>query len=280
MMRRRKQGELIPFDKSKRVIYVYRRKKKRPAGVAAGKILLGLGGLCLLYCIFILLFMGFGTWFFLVWGLAGLVLLVWGGLLVWQKTQRIPRWIKVCWGLLAGIALTAFLVVEGLIFTQFGARAEPGADYCIILGAQMKTNGPSDVLKRRLDRALSYLRENPDTLIIVSGAKGSNEPVSEAQGMYDYLVEAGIAPQRIRLEDASRNTCENLEFSGQLLSRQSDRVVLVTNNFHMFRALQLAKGAGYGQVQGLSASTYPWMLPNNLLREFLGVVKDFCAGNF
>lgn len=279
-MRRKKREELIPFDRSKRVIYVYRRGRKRSPGKAAGGILLGLGGLCLLYCIFILLFMGFGTWFFLVWGLAGLVLCLWGGLLIRERTEQLPRWLKVCWGLLVGIGLTIFLVVEGLIFTEFGAAAEPGADYCIILGAQMKDNGPSDVLRRRLDRAITYLRENPETLVIVSGSQGSNEPVSEARGMYDYLTAAGIDGERILLEEASRNTCENLEFSGQLLNRESDRVVLVTNNFHMYRALKLAAGADYGHVQGLAASTYPLMLPNNLLREFLGIVKDFCAGNF
>ena len=179
-----------------------------------------------------------------------------------------------------GVGLAAFVVVESLIFTEFGAKAQPGADYCIILGAQMKANGPSNTLQRRLDRALVYLRENPETLAIVSGCQGSNEPVSEARGMYDYLVGAGIAPERILLEEASRNTCENLEFSGKLINRQENSVVLVTNNFHMFRALRLAEGAGYGHVQGLAASAYPWTLPNNLLREFMGVVKDFLAGHF
>lgn len=279
-MRRRKQEELIPFHKTKRVIYVYRRGKKRPVGVRAGGILIGLGLLCLLYCLFIFLFMGFGTWFFLIWGLGGLALMGWGWLLAGQKTKEIPGWTKVCWGLLIGAGLAALLVTEGLIFTEFGAKARPGADYCIVLGAQMKSNGPSDVLKRRLDRALVYLRENPETLVIVSGCQGSNEPVSEARGMYDYLVGAGIAPERIQLEEASRNTCENLEFSGKLLERQEHSVVLVTNNFHMYRALRLAKGAGYEHVEGLAASSYPPMLPNNLLREFLGVVKDFMAGHF
>ena len=82
------------------------------------------------------------------------------------------------------------------------------------------------------------------------------------------------------LEEASHNTCENLEFSGRLINRQENSVVVVTNNFHMFRALRLAEGAGYGHVQGLAASAYPWTLPNNLLREFMGVVKDFLAGHF
>lgn len=279
-MRKRRRDELIPYNRTKRVIYVYRRGRKRPTGVWMGGILLGLGLLCLLYCLYILFFVSFGTWFFLTWGMGGLVLLIWGGLLVSRRTERIPRWFKLCWGLLAGLGLAVFVAVEGLIFTEFGARAQPGADYCIILGAQMKTNGPSDVLKRRLDRALVYLRENQETLVIVSGCQGSNEPVSEARGMYDYLVGAGIAPERILLEEASRNTCENLEFCGKLLNRQENSVVLVTNNFHMFRALRLADGAGYEHVQGLAASSYPWMLPNNLLREFMGVVKDFLVGHF
>lgn len=279
-MRRRKREELIPFHKTKRVIYMYRRGKKRPAGVRVGRLLIGLGVLCLLYCLSILFFVGFGTWFFLIWGLGGLVLTGWGCLLTGQRTKEIPGWTKVCWGLLITAGLTAFLVTEGLIFTEFGAKARPGADYCIVLGAQMKTGGPSDVLKRRLDRALVYLRENPETLVIVSGGQGSNEPVSEARGMYDYLVRAGIAPGRIRLEEASHNTRENLEFSGELLERQGHSVVLVTSNFHMYRALHLADGVGYAHVEGLAASSYPPMLPNNLLREFFAVVKDFMAGHF
>ena len=279
-MHKRRRDELVPYNKTKRVIYMYRRGKRRPASIWMGGILLGLGLLCLLYCLFIFLFVSFGSWFFLTWGAGGLVLLGGGLLLLGQKTEKMPGWIKICWGVLVGVGLAAFVVVESLIFTEFGAKAQPGADYCIILGAQMKANGPSNTLQRRLDRALVYLRENPETLAIVSGCQGSNEPVSEARGMYDYLVGAGIAPERILLEEASRNTCENLEFSGKLINRQENSVVLVTNNFHMFRALRLAEGAGYGHVQGLAASAYPWTLPNNLLREFMGVVKDFLAGHF
>ena len=60
--------------------------------------------------------------------------------------------------------------------------------YIIVLGAQMKQSGPSVVLEKRLCRAYTYLTENPETLCVLSGGQGSNEPVSEAQGMYDALV--------------------------------------------------------------------------------------------
>ena len=92
-------------------------------------------------------------------------------------------------------------------------------------------------------------------------------------------MEKGIAEERILTENKSANTCQNLAYSSQLLDKENDSVVLVTNNFHMYRALSIAKKQGYLQIEGLSAGSYPAMLPNNLLREFFGVIKDFFVGN-
>ena len=94
-----------------------------------------------------------------------------------------------------------------------------------------------------------------------------------------YSVDAGIDPERILTEDASTNTTQNLIYSGELLNKSEDSVVVVTNNFHMFRALAIAKKQGYLHVEGLSAGTYPLTVPNNLLREAFGIVKDFMANN-
>ena len=81
------------------------------------------------------------------------------------------------------------------------------------------------------------------------------------------------------MEDASTNTTQNLIFSGELLDKSEDSVVVITNNFHMFRALAIARKQGYSHVEGLSAGTYPVTVPNNLLREAFGVVKDFMANH-
>ena len=59
--------------------------------------------------------------------------------------------------------------------------------------------------------------------------------------MKGYLADAGIDPERILAEDASTNTTQNLIYSGELLNKSEDSVVVVTNNFHMFRALAIAK---------------------------------------
>lgn len=278
-MNRRKIRELVPLERSRRVIYLDPRGKKGEKHSILAVVLHVAGIASILYCTGIAVF-GFGSYFFLIWGGIGVVCLCLGHLLDNRRIMdRIPKGVKTAAGGLACAGLLCFCGVEGLIFTQYHAEAEAGADYCIILGAQLKTTGPSEVLRRRLEKAVEYLQANPDTKVIVSGGQGSNEPVSEAVGMFDYLVKAGIAPERILLEDQSANTFENLVFSGELLDRKNDSVVLVTNNFHMFRALGIAKKQGYDRIQGLAADSVAGMAPNNLLREFLGVLKDFVLGN-
>lgn len=237
-----------------------------------------LGISCAVYCVCIGL-NGFGTRFFLIWGAIGAFFLLISFVLSRREfVDSLPKWLKIIAtvGFCAGLIL--FAVVEGLILSQFQGNARPGADYCIVLGAQWKTQGPSEVLRRRLDRAVEYLKENPNTIVIVSGGQGPDEVMAEAEGMRQYLIDAGIDGERIMVENKSTNTCENLAFSAGLFDKENSRTVIVTNNFHVFRAVKIAKRQGY-QAEGLAADSVVWMAPNNLLREFFGVVKDFLAGN-
>ena len=76
-----------------------------------------------------------------------------------------------------------FTGIGGCIGSKMNTEGKPGLDYIIVLGAQIYERGPSAVLRFRLDKAVEYLNENPQTKCIVSGGKGSNEPCSEAEGM-------------------------------------------------------------------------------------------------
>lgn len=271
---------LIPLEKSKKVIYLEKRGKRRSRTSTAAKIFGGLGIVCLLYCLSILFFMGYGTTFFLIWGVIAAACGVLS--LVLDRPEwlaRLPKWFKTAFMACMAVGLLLLVFVEGLIFSRFHAEPQPKADYAVVLGAQWKSNGPSYVLQKRLDAAVEYLQDNPETIAIVSGGQGGNETITEAAGMQGYLVEAGIPAERVLMEDKATNTCENLLFSSQLLDKEKDRVVLVTNNFHMYRASKIAQKQGYMHVEGLAAGSYPGMLPNNLLREFFGVIKDFLVGN-
>lgn len=242
--------------------------------------LLALGILCIGYFLCIAFFVGHGTNFYFIWLFLGIGAMLFSFLIkrgIWGNLG--PVWLRRLLGGLVCVALLLFLTVEGCILSGFAARGPEELDYLVVLGAQMKANGPSRALQYRLDEACRYLAENEDTMVIVSGGQGKDEPVSEAQGMYDYLVEKGIDSTRILREDQSVNTFQNLTFSGKLLDREADLVGVVTNNFHVFRAVKIARKAGYQKVWGIAAKGEPFLQPNNMMREFLGVVKDLLVGN-
>ena len=179
----------------------------------------------------------------------------------------------------SGAGLALFCLVEGLVLSHFSDKGEANLGYLIVLGAQMKENGPAVALARRLDAAAAYLEENPDTLCVVSGGQGVNEPVTEASGMRDYLLRKGIAAERIISEDQSHNTQQNLEFSRRLVPENVKKVGIVTSSFHVYRSVRLAKAQGFPEAVGIAAASDAYFLSNNMLREFFGVVKDRVCGN-
>lgn len=195
---------------------------------------------------------------------------------IWDKIPLIFRRIFLA-AVLIGAVL--FIIVEGCIISRFHDKGKADLDYIIVLGAQMKPAGPSAVLKFRLDAAYDYLTENEGTICVVSGGQGSNEPCTEAEGMYRYLTDKGIAPERILMEDRSTDTSENIAYSKSLIGRTDVSVGIVTNNFHVFRGVHLAKAAGFQDVCGISARSNVYFQLNNMVREFFGIMKDLVCGN-
>ncbi len=252
---------------------------RQERGITLHMIWMIVGILCVLYCLALAITGGTGTWFFLIWGIMGIAFTLWG-IFRGHIWHAMPHWLHITAGTLFLLMLAVFLFTEGCIISGFSKNTDKELDYIVVLGAQLKTTGPSRVLQYRLDTAYEYLTAHPDTKVIVSGGQGSNEPASEAQGMYDYLVKRGIEPGRIILEDKSVNTEQNIRFSKDFLQADTDKVGIVSNNFHVFRAVKLAKAAGYRNVVGIAAPATAFYLPNNMLREFFGVVKDFLMGHF
>lgn len=238
-----------------------------------------LGTACVLYGIMVLLIRS-GTSFFAVWLALGAFFLILGFLLRSGLVARIPKIVRTLFliAICAGILLLA--VCEGFVLRGFGSRAPAGLDYLIVLGAQVREDGPSAVLKYRLDAAAQYLRENDSTTCIVTGGKGVTEPFSEGEGMKQYLVSAGIPEDRIIVEDKALNTVQNIQYSKALMSSPDAPTAIVTNNFHVTRALALARGQGLTNVYAIAAHSDLLFLPNNMFREFFGLTKDFLMGNF
>lgn len=220
-----------------------------------------------------------GSSFYVMWYAAAavfLLLAVSHKLSLWNRMNYILRRIVLT---VVIASLTVFAGVEGIIASQFFKPAEPNLDYVIVLGAQVKTNGPSVVLLKRLEKAEDYLKENPDTVCIVTGGQGSNEPTTEAHAMAEWLVDAGIDESRIIQESRAENTIQNIRYSMEFIPDKEANVGIITNSFHVFRGVAIAKKQGLVNSSGIAAKSYLFYLPNNMLREFFGVMKDFIVGN-
>lgn len=250
-------------------------------GKIMSSILLVAGILCILYAVCIFSYAGFSVKFHVIWVVIGafFIFLAWMLKRIQEGTLTIPRKVLVLCGVILGAGVLVFVIVEMILLTFAFQKPEKNADYMIILGCQVRGSSVSRALKYRLDAAQNYLQESPDTLVIVSGGQGPGEDISEAEAMKRYLIKQGISADRIVKEDQSTSTVENIQYSKKLLPSENADVVVVSNGFHMFRAVHICQNQGLENVEGLAGSSDPRMAPAYYLREFFAVVKDFLMGN-
>ena len=255
-------------------------EKKKLTGVQIGftVLFLLLGILCVIYGITVYL-VNSGSRFYMVW--FGLAVCMWilSAFSYFRVFSKIPKPLLIILIVIVTLCVAFFAFVEARILKHFHDNGPEGLDYIIVLGAQMKDSGPSLVLQFRLDTAIEYLENNPDTICIVSGGQGRNESAPEADGMKKYLLEHGISEERIIVENQSSNTIENILYSKKLINSEEASIGIVTNNFHVYRGLALARKQGLATTYGISAPSTATYLPNNMLREFVGVMKDTLLGN-
>lgn len=239
------------------------------------------GIILIFYFIGIAFYTGLNSKFPIIWLVFGGIIVLFGIALTneWITILLFPKWVKNLVFIVIVVCVLIYSGIQVLIFSQFRKHVKKELPYIIVLGAQMKLHGPSKILKRRLEIACEYLMDNIKTVVIVSGGQGSNEPMSEAEGMERYLIEKGIEPDRILKEELSVNTHQNLVFSKNLYLRAVSEIGIVSSNFHIFRAKKLALKAGFQKVYGLPAYSEPLMLLNHTSREVCGIIKDYLVGN-
>lgn len=214
----------------------------------------------------------------------GVPLLIQG--IFFQPLQRLSGLVLAAilqWLLIIGYTL--FILTFGWFLVQIVRTGHqsvpPDARVLLVLGASLQGSQVSRTLALRLDAALAVLQSRPGLPVIVSGGQGPGEALPEAAAMGRYLIDRGISPERIVVEDRSINTAENFSRSRPLI-RQVTRlddplIVVVTSGFHLYRALLIAVRQGY-RATGISAPNLWYLLPNNLLREYLAIFKYHLLG--
>ena len=232
-----------------------------------------------------------GTSFWLFWVALALALGVWAAAIWFHWWRALPNAVRIPIGIVLCVALCSFGMSQAAIVSHMRDEGDRNLDYIIVLGAQVYQGSPSLVLRYRLDKAAEYLRANPGTTCIVSGGQGPNEPYAEARGMADYLEhDAGIDASRIIEEPDSSTTVENLRNSRAIIDSANNTgsanntvstsstasepsIGIVTNDFHVFRSLQIAHDQGYTDVRGIAAGSPRDMLLNNMVRESFAEAK-------
>lgn len=239
------------------------------------------GIICLAYYLLIVVYAGITADFAWFWALLAMLF---EGCAVFIRYGRnhpgvFGEWLKYGIGtvVLAGTICFAFICSQ--VISGMKASGEKNLDYVVVLGAHVKGDVPSKALELRLKAALKYARENEDTILILSGGQGSGEDITEAKCMENYLTAHGISEDRLVLEEKSTSTMENLKFSDELTGCSKKSTGILSNNFHVYRAIKLAEKIGYEHPSGIAAESDPIMQVQYVVREVAALIKEKLRGN-
>ena len=173
------------------------------------------------------------------------------------------------------IGLLVAGITEGFIIKASFGDTGTQVDYMVVLGAKVRVTGPSASLWDRIHAAADYLNAHPNTIAVVSGGQGPDEPMTEAQSMQEELVKLGIAPERIWMEDQATSTWENLNFSLDLIEEKTgqrpQQLGVLSSEYHLFRASLFAKACNVEFVGIPAPTSRVSQKINHFMREVAGV---------
>jgi uncharacterized SAM-binding protein YcdF (DUF218 family) len=164
--------------------------------------------------------------------------------LLLDRTRRLTSW--------AGSAtLVLLLAIHLTPLTHYWARALAGnwtdgtGKTLVVPAAELESDGvlgPSTHLRTLY--ALRVYRESPFQTIIVTGGSQSNPPHPAGEAMRAFLIANGVPPSVVRAENQSASTRENATYTRRLLGSGAGSIVLLTSDYHMFRARRCFEKAG------------------------------------
>ena len=175
-----------------------------------------------------------------------------------------------------GVIIGYFLIISSAYFfsssfNNYNIR-NVNADYIIALGSGLMGDKLTPLLKGRVDAAIRSYRLNKGSKLIMAGGQGPDEKVAEAYAMSRYAIDMGVSRDDVLVEDKSKSTKENLAFSMKLTDKRNPKVVIVSNTYHIFRALLMANELGI-RAKGQGNKTLAYFATNAFIREIVGYIS-------
>lgn len=198
-----------------------------------------------------------------------------------KKEKTILKIIVILFLCLGAVGIISLIGINGYvkasvkkrIITSSDATKLKNVDCILILGAGInKKNKPSPMLMDRLNYGIKLYKAGVSDKIIVSGDHGRKN-YDEVGVMKQYAIDAGVPSDDIFMDHAGFSTYESLYRARDIF--KAKKIIVVTQKYHMYRALYDGKGLGL-EVYGVASNPrYYRGQSKRDLREILARVKDF-----
>lgn len=171
---------------------------------------------------------------------------------------------KPIWKVLLALAAAGAIVELGLMTAVFLCEKTPRPvskrDAIILLGARIMPDGElSTTVLHRVETALDAYQKGCGKLIIACGARGRDEPETEAGAMARWLIARGVPASAIAVDDQSTDTVQNLANArAEMDARGYKTAIIVTSDYHLTRALWLASDQGLDAIGAAAPGNDTW----------------------
>ncbi|MEB3025058.1 MULTISPECIES: YdcF family protein [unclassified Parvimonas] len=172
------------------------------------------------------------------------------------------------------ICLCLVVLIQSLIYHSQKNEMDTFENYVLVLGAKANNGNLSKTLINRLDTTVEYLNKYKTAKAILCGGKENNNELSQAEYMQKYLIEKGIAKERLITETSSKNTYENIKFALEKLDKKPSEIMVISSSYHLFRAKFILYRFGI-LARTVPANTPGGAILSSYIRETFAVVKTF-----
>ena len=174
--------------------------------------------------------------------------------------------------IILGINFIVVLSSKNNIISEERAKEIQDVDCILILGAGIWGDKPSPMLEDRLLQGISLYENGVSNKIIMSGDHGREE-YDEVNIMKQFAIDKGVKSEDIFMDHAGFSSYDSLYRAKEIF--KADKVIIVTQKYHLYRALYIAKQLG---VEAYGVPSNPRKYAGQLFREIREIFardKDF-----
>jgi uncharacterized SAM-binding protein YcdF (DUF218 family) len=152
--------------------------------------------------------------------------------------------------ILFGVCALALCGLGVYIYSYGGQDKAAPSDVIVVLGAGTRRDGSaSPAHTRRIRHGVALYKQGLAPYVLCTGGYTMNHPTSEARACSTLAVSLGVPAEAIILEEASKSTEENaIEVAKIMRERSFQKALLVSDNFHLWRAEWLFRAYGVSVI--------------------------------